>query len=544
MRSKFHPAAQMYAAEHRAGRLSRREFLTRATALGVAAPAAFGLIGLPAPARAQAAPRQGGTLRMEMETREITDPRRADWSQIANFYRGWLDYLVQYEADGTITPMLLESWEANEDATQFTLRVRPGVTWNNGDPFTADDVVRNITRWCDATVPGNSMAGRMTQLVDPATRQARDGAITRIDDLTVQLELAAPDISLVVSMTDYPAALTHASFDGGDPSLNPIGTGPYLPEANEVGLRQVLVRNPDHVWWGSDVFGGPHLDRIEYLDYGTDPAAKLAAAEAGEIDATYQTTGDFVDLFDSIGWSRSEVMTAATLTVRFNQDSPPFGHRDVRRAMQMAVNNAIVLELGYDGHGLVAENHHVCPIHPEYAPVGPPAHDPARARELLAETGFGAQVFELISLDDAWQAASCDAVAAQLRDAGIKIERRVLPGGEFWKDWLSYPFSATEWNMRPLGVQILALAYKSGEPWNETGYANPEFDAALAEAMSLADVEARRAVMARLERMLQEDGVVIQPFWRTLYRHAADHVSGIEMHPTFEHHHYRWSLAG
>ncbi|MGR3463799.1 ABC transporter substrate-binding protein [Limimaricola sp.] len=542
-RAGLHPAAEMYAAEHRAGKLSRREFLTRATALGVGSSAAFGLIGLPAPARAEAHAEMGGTLRMEMETKAIKDPRIADWSQISNFYRGWLEYLVQYEADGSITPMLLESWEANDDATQFTLKLREGVTWNNGDPFTAADVVRNITRWCDGTVEGNSMAGRMSQLVDPATNQARDGAIEQVDDMTVRLNLSAPDITVIVSMADYPAALVHESFDGGDPTENPVGTGPYLPELNEVGVKQVLVKNPDHTWWGTEVFGGPFLDRIEYIDYGTDPAAKLAAAESGEIDITYQTTGDFIDIFDAIGWEKSEVVTAATLAVRFNQDNPPYDNKQVRNALQMAVDNAIVLELGYNGRGTIAENHHVCPIHPEYAQIDPPVHDPAAAKAMLDEAGFGDHSFELISIDDAWQAASCDAVAAQLRDAGIQVERQVLPGSTFWNDWLEYPFSATEWNMRPLGVQILGLAYKSGVPWNEAAYSSEEFDTMLAEAMSLADVEARREVMAKIEKLLQDDGVLIQPYWRSLYRHHTDRVKGAEMHPTFEHHHYKWSIS-
>ncbi|WP_370161810.1 ABC transporter substrate-binding protein [Limimaricola soesokkakensis] len=539
-RGTVHPAAKMYAAEHEAGQLSRREFMTRATALGLSSSAAFGLIGLPAPVRAESHAQRGGTLRMEMETKAMKDPRLADWGEIHNFYRGWLDYLAQYEADGSITPMLLESWEANDDATQFTLKVRPGVTWNNGDPFTAEDVARNIALWCDGTVEGNSMASRMVQLVDPETNMVRVGAIEVIDDLTVRLNLAAPDITVIVSMADYPAAIVHSSFDGGDPSANPIGTGAYLPVVNEVGVRQVLERNPDHTWWGTEVFGGPYLDRIEYIDYGTDPAAKVAAAESGEIDITYETTGDFIDIFDAIGWQKSEVVTASTIVVRFNQDSPPFDNRDVRRALQMAVDNEIVLELGYNGRGEVAENHHVCPIHPEYAQVDGPAYDPAAAKAMLDEAGFGDETFELISLDDAWQASTCDAVAAQLRDAGINVQRRVMPGSTFWNGWLEYPFSATDWAMRPLGVQVLALAYKSGVPWNETAYSSEEFDTLLAEAMSLADVEARREVMAKIETLLQEDGVVIQPYWRSIFRHYTDKVQGAEMHPSFEHHHYRW----
>jgi peptide/nickel transport system substrate-binding protein len=530
----IHLAAQNYAAEVASGTLSRREFMTRATSLGVTTAVAYGLLGLTQPANAAGHAQTGGTLRIESTVKALKDPRTYDWPQMSNFTRGYFEYLVEYQIDGSFSPMLLDSWEVNGDATEYLLTIRQGVTWNNGDAFTAEDVAFNITRWCDTSVEGNSMASRMASLVDKDTGIARIGAITVVDATTVRLTLGQPDITLIAGFSDYPAAIVHQSFNG-DPLDNPIGTGPYLPAEFEVGIIAALVKNEDHDWWGE----GAYLDRIEYLDYGTEQASIIAAVLSDEVDMVYESIGEFIEYLDGVGWLKSEAVTANTVVIRPNQIAEvdgimPYADVRVRRALAMAVNCNVLLELGFSSNGTVAENHQVAPIHPEYAELPAPVFDPAGAAALMEEAGMGSFEHELISIDDTWRRNTSDAAAAMWRDAGINVKRTIIPGATFWNDWTKYPLSTTDWAQRPLGVQVLALAFRSGEPWNESGFANEEFDSLLAEALAIADADQRREVMAKLQLILQDEGVIIQPYWRSIYRHHKDTVVGAQMHPTFE----------
>ncbi|SLN31532.1 Heme-binding protein A precursor [Roseivivax jejudonensis] len=533
------------------GTLSRREFMTHATALGVTASVANAVAGRPADAQETARParRAGGTLRIQQDVRPLKDPRTFDWSEIANVTRGWLEYLVEYRNDGSLRGMLLSDWEANDDATGYTLWVREGVTWSDGTTFTADDVARMFEYWCDASVEGNVMAASLSALVDPVTNKLRAGSVV-VEDGAVRLILPRPDATLIVSLADYPAAVVPPGFDAATMLEDPVGTGPFRPEHVTPGESAALVRAEDHRWWGEDLpeWGPATLDRIEFVDLGTDPSTWIDAIENERVDMLYENVGRFVEAADALGWERYETPTAATVVLRGNQQAEvggatPYADIRVREALTLATDNAICLELGYGGRGEVAANDHVAPIQPDHADLGPARFDPDAARQRVIQAGLQDFEHRIVTLDDGVARRTGAAIEALLLDAGIPATQEVLPGSRFWAEWKSFPLSITEWNHRPLGVQTLALGYRTGAVWNESGYANPDFDAALDRALAIAEPEARAEVMAELQGMLRANAVIVQPYWRSLIRHARPDVVGAEMHPAFEIHLYRLGFS-
>ena len=154
------------------------------------------------------------------------------------------------------------------------------------------------------------------------------------------------------------------------------------------------------------------------------------------------------------------------------------------------------------------ENHHVAPVHPDYAPLPPLKRDVEGAKKLLKEAGFpnGLEVtIDVGNTDGPWHQTACEAMRDQLKEAGINLKINVMPAAKYWEIWDKTPFGCTAWTHRPLGTMVMSLGYRTGVPWNESRYANPEFDKALDAAEATLDVAARKVKLAVAAKILQDD---------------------------------------
>jgi peptide/nickel transport system substrate-binding protein len=547
LRQGHHPGVATMREQLAEGRTTRRDFLRTVTLLGVSAGTAYAMAdsilgeSVIREAAAQGTPVKGGILRAGMAVKEVTDPAIVDWTEKGNALRPVLEPLAEVGTDNITRPKLAERWEANDDLTQWTFYLRKNVTWNNGDAFIADDVIANFERWLDPSV-GSSNLGRFSALTveDGESRVAAPNATVKIDDHTVQFNLQRPMLQFPESLGDYPALIAHRSLgetlaSGSNWVESPIGTGPFLLTNLRVGEVAEYTKRDPAEYWGEEV----HLDGLRYVDLGGDPAAHFAALASNQVDILYRLDINLLPQAQSMPTLQTfEITTAICGLARMRISEAPFDDIRVRRAIQKSVDRARLTEIAYQGLGIAGEDHHVSPVHPEYTPLPLPPRDTDAAKALLAEAGYpdGLQLTMHVVNEPKWESNVALAMREQVAEAGITLNVQVLPGGTYWERWDTWPLSITQWTSRPLGVQVLGLAYRSGVPWNETNYSNPAFDAALSKAEATLDLAERKQIVAELQKMMQDDAIIVLPFWVKLFTAATQRVNGFSYHAANEIH--------
>jgi peptide/nickel transport system substrate-binding protein len=528
------------------GLIDRREFLRYAALLGMSVPAASAFVRnvtgelLVTSAAAQSLPR-GGTLRIGMRCQDLKSPHTYSWVESSNSARQVLDYLTITGADNITRPGLVEKWEASPDLKTWTLRVRRSVKWHNGRPFTADDVIWNLKHALDPKT-GSSVVGLMKGFLleeyetgdrddkgnpKKSTRLWDANAIEKVDAYSVRLNGKTAQLAVPEQLFHYPLLIVDPT-ENGEFKVGSNGTGAFRLVENEVGRRQVLKARKDY--WG----GGPYLDELQFIDLGDDPAASVSALASKQVDGLYGADIVQLEALQKIPHVQMyQVATAYTATARM-QPVKPFDDKRVRQAMRYAIDSSAVLQIAHRGLGQPGEHHHVSPVHPEYAKLAMFQRDVAKARRLLAEAGHpsGIDTEIVCRPQPGWELLAVQAMVEQWKEAGIRVKINVMPSTQYWEVWTKVPFGFTTWAHRPLGVMSLALAYRTGSPWNESKYSNAEFDRLLTMAEGTVDVPARRELMAQLEKILQDDGPMVQPVWRAIFTFHDKRVLGFRAHPT------------
>jgi peptide/nickel transport system substrate-binding protein len=492
-------------------------------------------LSLAAAASVVAAPAQPG---LALRVASAFDPQTMDPHALALLYHSRVAFqvyesLVSRDERYRLEPALALSWQAVAP-TVWRFKLRPGVKFHDGAPFTADDAVFSLERAREAP------SQRAFQLKGVS-------AIRKIDALTLEIQLDAPDAVLPEKL-QYVAIMNKAwaerhgvqraqDFNGKQEThavRNANGTGPMRVERYEPDVRTLLRRHG--AWWG---WGEPRHGNLESATFITikSDATRLAALTSGEVDLvldppyqdiqrlkadariTLMQTPDIGQQYLAFDQARDELIDSDV------KGRNPFKDLRVRKAVYHAINVPLIIDKVLRGQAQ--------PTGAFLSPLvdGSPAeldrrlpYDPARARLLLGEAGYpNGFSITLDCVNVAWRENVCQAVAAMLTQVGIRTTLRSSPSNQFFPKLSQGTASFIEfgWTASPDAWNSLNGLFRSFDrsglgTFNAGRYSNAKLDSLIDSVRTEPDLTRRRAMVSTVLRMVGDELPLVPLYRRTL----------------------------
>lgn len=383
------------------------------------------------------------------------------------------DTLLRLAADGKPLPWLATSWES-PDPKNYTFKLRSGVKWHDGTDFTADDVKFSFERI------GKKETGA-TRFPDFSNIES----VTAADPLTVKVTLKQPDASFLAVLADVTSSIVSKKFveGGGDLKTKMMGTGAFSFVTRESGVKIDLKKNAN--FW---IKGQPYLDGISFIMY-PDDRARLSALQSGAVDfADYIPWRSYDELANSSTFSVYS-KPATTSAIYFNTTKPPFDNVKLRQAVAEAVDPAAIAKAVFFGKAVPLTAGFLVPG-TTYAEgqTMPYKFDVAKAKALVAESGYNGQEIELVTTStyDFLQ-QTAEIVQSELTAIGLKIKINSVDFTVFGQK-----FNGKQFNMltSSFGAPIpdpnyLNQLFAKGSLYqNRTGFSDPKIDELLSKGRS------------------------------------------------------------
>lgn len=478
---------------------------------------------------ALAQPKYGGTLVAGMQTDPVgLDPHITNATSTRNMLENVYDTLVMFDSSLQIVPGLAESWEVSDDGLTWTFHLREGVTFHDGDPLQASDVVFSINRIKDPAV-ASPRADDFAVVADVQAPDERTVVMTLSEPFSPLLSKLAHSLNVVVS-EDVVAA-------NGDLQEVVVGTGPFRFVEYVPQTRMVLERNPD--FWGTDADGNqlPYLDGITFQFY-PDPTARTTAIQTGNADFIEYVPAADVDVLRAD--PNVEVvggLSANFRSIYFNVERPPFDDVNVRRAIAHAIDEQAIVDLALFGTGGVPATGTTIPASNYYGIETSPyvGRDVEAARAALAESaypdGFAFDLYVTSTYD--FLRTPAEVIQANLAEIGV-IANIVA------EDWTIYLPKALEGDFAAtiLGESgqsdpddFLFNVFYTDNGGNLGNFSDPELDALLEQGRRVADQEERRAIYVQAQERILDLVPHVFLFHSSQFEALRSDVMGFEHFP-------------
>lgn len=521
--------------EVRAGRLTRRELVRRASVIGLSFPTISALLaacgGGGGGADTGAAPAQTGNIKRGGVLRlAVTEPG-ADVDPITMFDSGGVataqiagEYLAVPDKDNNLVPILATEWTPGESPDEWTFTIREGVKWQDGSPLTADDVVATFERITDPDGQASALSAY--------TGILSKGNTEKSGELEVKFHLDRPfaDFPYLVSSYTYGSVILPKNYEIGQYIEGGIGTGPYvITDANR--QRVIAEKNPNY--WQE---GKPYMDRVE-LKFFADVPPQVLAMQAGEADIMLETPFQGAQaLFNDPNIKMEEFESSAYREVHMRVDRDPWTAKEVRQALAWCIDRKGLVQTLWEGHALVANDHGFAPhFKPtvEEGTIEQREQDHEKAKQLLADAGHPDGITVQMTAPNFLEIQQyATFIKEQARPAGINIDLKIVDINAYYgsgdnQPWLEVPLGIVDWAARGVPSQLIVPAYTSNGVWNSAHWKNKEFDQAISDLDAELD-EGRRQELANTAAQIQHDEVpAVIAYWITQVRAVRKNIVGM-----------------
>lgn len=456
-----------------------------------------------------------GTLRVAMQPIVNIDPIAISSDSEVLVANHVYDYLIDIDSLSNPVPRLATEWKTSEDGLTYTLELAEGVTWHDGSPFSAQDVVWTFDRL--RTTEGTPTFDLYSNII----------GVEATGGLEVTFTLANPNPFFLYDLSDNHALILKAGTTDADTTFN--GTGPFKVKNYSPEDRIEMVANEDYF-----VPGQPSLAGVDIIFFNDDAAA-VEALRGGQIDlAMRMSTALFSSLQDVPGITTSSIPTNGFDLIRLRSDRAPGNDPRVIQALKLATDREAILNVVQQGYGALGNDSPIGPLYDAYhdETAVPPARDVEAARALLAEAGYADGMKITLHTPDTGGRPDLAAVLKeQWAEVGVDVEISVEPESVYYGDdgWLEVDLGITGWGSRPYPQFYLDVMLVSGAKWNESHFSDAEFDALAATAGTTLDEEERIKAYSDIQHLLIERGPIIIPYYFAQFGAISDNFTGLSL---------------
>jgi peptide/nickel transport system substrate-binding protein len=408
------------------------------------------------------------------------------------------NYLLEIGSDGKVAQELAESIEPNADATAFVVHLRKGIVFHNGKSFGPADVIASFNHH-----RGENSSSAIRSLLTQVTDIKADGPNSVIFTLT------APNVDFPYIMSDYHLPIFPAEDDRIDVTTI-IGTGGYVLDSFEPGVRALLQRNPNY--WKD---GHSNFDSGEILVV-TDVVARTNALTTGEVDVMERCDLNTLHLLErrpGIKIQESSSIPAYHSMPMFT-DVAPFTDKNVRLALKYAIDREAMVKSVFRGYATPGNDNPITPYYRYHNDqIDQRAYDPDKAKFHLKQAGMSELSVEFFVAEAAFLGAIDNAVLFKehaAAAAGINIDIRREPNDGYWnRIWRNKPFMMGSMAGRATEDWILSSNFAADSPWNDAHWQHERFNMLLAEARGEFDENKRRDMYFEMQQIIHDDGGTI-----------------------------------